>query len=127
MIYRIKMNDETWLICGGRDFMDYHYLKVIMDNMVSERGFPNTIVHGGATGADRLGEKWAKALTLPVNEYPADWKAYGKAAGPIRNKEMLDKESPDVVIAFPGGKGTEHMIRIAKGRDIEVVQVHDKS
>ena len=58
-----------------------------------------------------------------INVYHADWTKYNKAAGPIRNKLMLEAGKPDLVIAFPGGNGTINMIKQAKeaGIRIEVV------
>jgi hypothetical protein len=54
-----------------------------------------------------------------VSVYAA-WHDYGKAAGPIRNKRMLTDFAPDIVVAFPGGKGTADMVRQAKEREVEV-------
>jgi UDP-N-acetylmuramoylalanine-D-glutamate ligase len=55
--------------------------------------------------------------------YPADWKLHGKSAGHIRNQQMLDESKPDIVIAFPGGRGTANMIKRAKKAGVEVFQV----
>lgn len=59
-----------------------------------------TIIHGAAKGVDTAAEHWATLCNVPQEKYPADWEAYGKAAGPIRNKQMLDEGKPDMVIAF---------------------------
>ena len=53
---------------------------------------------------------------------PADWKQYGRGAGPIRNREMLQYSEPDIVVAFPGGAGTADMIRAARTAGYPVVQ-----
>ena len=62
---------------------------------------------------------------MPVSIYPADWDKHGKAAGPIRNKQMIDEGKPDLVIAFPGGRGTAGAVRLAKfaGVTVRVVEV----
>lgn len=70
----------------------------------------DVFITGGARGADRNAEIWAEQRGYPVRVYPADWDKHGKKAGPIRNQEMLDKEDPDLVVAFPGGSGTANMI-----------------
>jgi hypothetical protein len=57
--------------------------------------------------------------------YPADWTRHGKAAGPKRNQLMLDKEKPDLVIAFPGGKGTADMVARAKAQGFKVMEVEN--
>ena len=64
------------------------------------------------------------------NEFPADWAKHGKAAGPIRNAEMLTEFLPDYIVAFPGGKGTADMLRKAeKARvtNIEIVGINERS
>ncbi len=82
-----------------------------------------TVVSGGARGADRLAEDWAVTRWCPLEVYPADWETHGKSAGYIRNKEMLEKGRPDIVVAFPGGKGTFNMVNIAKKAGVEVIEV----
>ena len=106
------------LVCGGRDYADSakvdRHLTALM---------PTTIVHGAARGVDTLADKWAGKWKVPVHRYPADWGLYGRVAGPIRNQRMLDIEQPDLVLAFPGGKGTADMIRRAKAAGFQVVKV----
>lgn len=74
-----------------------------------------TVVHGGANGADRMAGKLAEAMCWPVVVFPAHWESYGRAAGPIRNQEMLDKGKPDFAIAahrnLSTSKGTADMVR----------------
>jgi len=105
------------LVCGGRDFDDYDFVSKVLDFYD-----PDTVIHGGARGADSLAHQWAQNRCVTVESYPANWHRDGKAAGPIRNVRMLTEGKPDVVIAFPGGKGTEHMVKIAKAKGIQVLQ-----
>lgn len=106
------------LICGGRDYSDiaemYRILGVLPISVV---------ISGHAKGADQMAEMYANERGLAVEIYPADWEKHGKRAGPIRNIQMLDEGKPDMVVAFPGGKGTAHMVKIAKERDIFVAKV----
>ncbi|BAQ18361.1 hypothetical protein GL4_2928 [Methyloceanibacter caenitepidi] len=81
------------------------------------------MIHGNATGADALAGFWAIAVGVPILAFAADWNKHGRAAGPIRNKQMLDEGKPDLVIAFPGGRGTANMVRQARERGVEVVEV----
>ncbi len=69
------------------------------------------IIHGGARGVDALAGLWATNNNIPVQVYPADWVTFGRAAGPIRNKQMLDSH-PDRWIAFPSedSRGTKNFI-----------------
>lgn len=78
------------------------------------------IVSGAASGADKAALDWAALNLAPWSDYPADWEKYGRAAGFIRNQEMLNKEQPNLVIAFPGHRGTADMIRRAKKAGIEI-------
>ncbi len=81
-----------------------------------------TIIEGGALGADRLARVWAESRSVPHVTYPADWKQHGKAAGRLRNRQMLRDGKPDAVIAFPGGAGTHDMITIAEAAGLPVWQ-----
>ena len=69
---------------------------------------------------------WAKAFGYEVQKFPANWKEYGKRAGYIRNAQMLNEGKPDLVVAFPGGKGTQMMIKLAKAAGVKVVEVKDE-
>lgn len=122
------------LVCGGREFDDWVLLSSTIHAELDKRGLVNqdifdlhsppiTVIQGGAKGADFLGRVWAKMWGFPYEEYPADWKTYGKSAGHIRNQQMLDAGKPDIVLAFPGGTGTADMVRKAKKAGVEVIEV----
>lgn len=101
------------IIAGGRDFDDYDLLCKKVDRIVEN--LPDIqIVSGGARGADKLGEQYAKDRGYPCKVFPADWDKYKKQAGFIRNKEM--RYYATHVILFHDGvsKGTRHMHDIAK-------------
>lgn len=100
------------LVCGGRDYSDAAKVFRDLDALHAKRGI-TLIIEGGATGADRLARDWAISRNVPFVTEHADWKAHGKAAGPIRNALMLSKHAPDGVVAFPGGRGTLNMIALA--------------
>jgi UDP-N-acetylmuramoylalanine-D-glutamate ligase len=112
------------LVCGGRDYFNYAKVCEVMNNLWSKQTTPMVVIEGGARGADTLARLWAKTNNhVEVNTYPADWKSYGRAAGAIRNKQMLDEGKPDLVVAFPGGSGTADMVKRAKKAGIEVVEI----
>ena len=104
------------LVCGGRHYDSYQELKSLID------GFKNIeiIIHGGAKGADKLVGKIAREKGIEEIEFPANWEEYGRAAGPIRNKQMLDEGKPDAILAVKGGRGTENMINQALKAGVEV-------
>ena len=110
------------LFCGGRDYSNIEYFKKVFEYIIKKYNI-TCIVHGGASGADYLAGYFARLHNIPVIIYYADWKKYNKAAGIIRNKEMLEKEKPDLVAAFPGGNGTKHMIKITKEKNIKCLVV----
>lgn len=107
------------LVCGGRNFNDAMTLGSWLGGIHKSHGI-DLIIHGAAPGADFMAGKFAKWAGIPVKEYPADWRKNGKAAGPIRNAEMLKDSAPDLVIAFEGGKGTADMVERAKRAGVEV-------
>lgn len=113
------------LVCGGRDFTNVHLLHKTLDHLLKEYKF-DTIIEGDARGADRMAGRWADENHLEHLIFPAQWQKFGNRAGPIRNLQMLDEGKPDLVIAFPGGKGTAHMVKIARGRGIRVLEVKDR-
>lgn len=125
MIQIAIMNGETWLICGGRDFSDQVMFDDVMVRLVDMFGCPNKVVHGAAKGADAMAAEWAGRMAINCVAVPADWEMHGKAAGPIRNEEMLMSHNPKRVIAFPGGAGTYDMVRRARKRKgrIEVIEI----
>ena len=96
------------LVCGGRDYWD----KAAIRKELAEVK-PTAVIHGAASGADKLAGEVAGEMGIPVEEFPARWNDYGRAAGVIRNQMMLTHGKPDLVVAFPGGKGTADMVQRA--------------
>jgi hypothetical protein len=91
------------LVCGSRTFTDDRFLFRVLDGFLKEARDTQediVIIAGGARGADHFAERWANFDRVPCEEYPADWATHGKAAGPIRNQQMLDDGKPDLVLAF---------------------------
>lgn len=76
------------------------------------------VIHGDARGADRMARDAALRLGLILIAFPADWEYYGKGAGPIRNRQMIEEGTPDFVLAFhddlASSKGTRDMISLAR-------------
>jgi hypothetical protein len=110
------------LVCGGRNFNKKKLIFSTLDAVRWQYGI-DCIIHGGATGADYWSGIWGCRAAVPVEVFSADWKKYGRAAGPIRNRHMLNEGKPDIVVAFPGGKGTANMVQRARDRIIQVLEV----
>ena len=81
------------------------------------------IVHGGANGGDAGAAMFCRRNGFPEKCYPAQWELHGKRAGPIRNLRMITESKIGVVLAFPGNRGTAHMISIARRAGIEVREI----
>lgn len=126
MIEAIPINDQTWLVCGGRRFADQDMFDGAMSDLVRIRGMPRVVIHGGAKGADMMGAIWAVKHAITCVAFSPDWNKHGKAAGPIRNQEMIDDGKPKMVIAFPGGRGTSDMVDRARKSGIDVAEIKPK-
>ena len=112
----------TVLVCGGRDYSDRDRVYATLDHLHETRAV-SEIIYGCAPGADTLARDWARRTGRESTGFPADWKRLGKAAGPIRNTRMIEEGKPDLVIAFPGGKGTANMVAQARAAGIEVIEI----
>jgi hypothetical protein len=117
------------LACGGRDYNDRVFVYATLDRIHARR-LVVLVIAGGklppceswerARGADLLALEWARERGIPYEGYPANWPRFGPAAGPKRNREQRDRGRPDVVVAFPGGRGTADMVAAAGERNIPV-------
>lgn len=118
------------LVCGGRDMPRhdaFNWLEANLEDEIRDKldCFTFTIeviIQGGARGADQGAADWGKSENLKVLTFPADWKKHGKAAGPIRNRKMIEEGKPDVVVALPGGRGTANMVRLAEEFGLPVIK-----
>ena len=137
------------LVAGGRDYADKERVFRELDAIHLSRRV-TLLIQGGGTGADALAKEWAKSRRVPwrAGEYRAAWedlsanpalirtrrdgRLYNALAGGERNQRMLDRGRPDVVLAFPGGKGTFDVLKRAYaarrgGRpELEIVEIKDE-
>jgi ABC-type Fe3+-hydroxamate transport system substrate-binding protein len=109
------------LVCGGRNYSDKLKVFKTLYQIDAAIGI-STVITGGCTGADTLAGLWAQENTKVLTVVPADWALHGRKAGPIRNEKLLDLR-PDLVVAFPGGRGTEDMVKkaIKQGVSVRIV------
>lgn len=108
------------LVCGSQEYNDR---EVIKKELVARNA--TYVINGGAKGADALAVSAARQLNLECETYMADWNLFGRPAGPIRNKRMLDEGKPDIVLAFFAGRrtrGTQNMVKQAKEAGVPVVE-----
>jgi YspA, cpYpsA-related SLOG family len=108
------------LVCGSRNWKSFN---AIFREVISHPDI-ECIIEGECKGADLIGRMVGEFLGVPILRFPADWKAHGSAAGPIRNVKMLKEGNPDIVLAFhediEGSKGTKNMVKIAKDAGVMV-------
>lgn len=116
------------IVAGTRTFSDYELLENKLNDFISElnQKYPDkqiVIITGAAKGADQLGSFYARSHNIPLKEFPADWHTYGRAAGPIRNQQMLDfalHEIPKLIVFWDGkSRGTKNMIDIARRYNVQ--------
>lgn len=128
------------IACGSRTFSDQFIVNSTLLGLYLTDDSPNgmTLIQGGAPGADNLAKQWAENfLTLSLKpwhiEIKADWDEYGRAAGPIRNKKMLDEllsveDARTLVVAFldkprEESKGTRNMLELAESAEVQTYTV----
>jgi len=107
------------LVCGSRYWDDEKKIRSELERFPVD----TVVITGGANGADRLGDKVAKSLGMKSIVFPANWNKYGRAAGPIRNQQMLNEGQPDLILAFhnnlSSSLGTKNMVSLAKNKGVE--------
>lgn len=109
-------------VTGGRDYRNRARVYAILDAAVERLGM-SFLMQGVADGADYLAWQWADERSFRCGSFPAHWDTDGKKAGPIRNQRMIDEGKPDIVIAFPGGRGVADMINRAESAGIRVIRI----
>lgn len=133
------MGDEFVIaVAGSRGYHDRQHVYRVLDSL-SPR--PTVLIHGACglkysrtgyivgtmRGADGLAHDWARMRDVLTRFYPADWDRYGGPAGPRRNGMMLRLERPALLVAFPGGDGTQSAIDIAVQLDIPLMDERTKA
>lgn len=103
--FQLSASTDTVLVCGGRGYHDQARVNEVLGSWRIGK-----IVEGDAPGADHCASWYAREKGISLATYAADWKSLGRAAGPVRNRTMLLKERPTLVVAFPGGNGTRDMV-----------------
>jgi hypothetical protein len=112
------------LICGDRNWTNKALIK---KHIMMLR--PDVVIEGEASGADSMGRDAAIELGISVKRFPANWGEYGRAAGPIRNQQMLNEGKPNIVYAFHNNisesKGTKDMVNRARKAGIKTVVIKE--
>lgn len=109
------------LVSGSRTITDRENVFLELEYMVDAvlSGEDVTILEGGAKGVDTLAREFAIEHNIPYEEHPADWEKNGRAAGYIRNAEMV-KEADIALIIWDGkSKGTAHTMKMCEKRGVK--------
>jgi SLOG family YspA-like protein len=117
--------DYDVVVTGSRDISDKDRKRIRRDLSRTQLVRPHkrlVVHHGGASGADDAAGEWAWDKRKDQAIHPANWAKHGRAAGPIRNKQMLQRAQPKKVLAYPKGesKGTRGAIAEAKKQGYKV-------
>lgn len=108
------------IFCGDRNWVD----RVVIEDVIKSLPENTTVITGDCRGADTIARDLSRKHGLITDVYRANWYAFGKSAGPIRNLEMLEQGQPDMVYAFHDNvhrsKGTKNMIKLSKNLKIPV-------
>jgi hypothetical protein len=116
----------TVAVTGGRGYTDKEKVFDVLDQVLKAKGI-RTVVEGGCpTGADAHTRQWAGTRGVFSCTCNALWESFGMAAGPVRNRAMLKFFSPDVLIAFPGNRGTRNCISAAVDLGVHVVRIEGR-
>jgi hypothetical protein len=112
------------IVCGSRHYADRRHVHAVLSFLHTRRHIV-AVIQGGACGADSLASAWAHEHRVDIITVPAKWGAHGAAAGPIRNREMLEQHHPDGVVAFMdgAGPGTRSMVALADAAGVPVWRV----
>lgn len=126
---KLKGEEKRWIIktiiAGSRSITNYPTIQTLLSNYLFTHPPISEVVSGGATGVDKLGERWARENEVEVKLFPAEWDRFGKGAGSIRNIEMASYGDRLIAIWDGSSKGTFHMINCMKSlkKDVEVYQI----
>ena len=122
------------LVCGSRDIRDWKFVFNKLDFLLSKKDLSSVVlIHGDQKsfdkhleiyhGADYFAKLWAKERNVKQIPFPADWDNFGKSAGPIRNKQLVN-ENPDACVGFLGrnskNSGTKNMLKLCEDKGIPI-------
>ncbi|MBN8945384.1 MAG: DUF2493 domain-containing protein [Rhizobiales bacterium] len=107
------------LICGGRHYDDAAAICRELDRL--HGGQPiDVLIHGGLVAIGTVAEAWARQHNVHVVRYPPNWTLLGTKAEARRNAFMLADSRPDFLLAFPGGRDTADLVRMARAAELPV-------
>lgn len=114
------------LVCGSRYWKDRNFVYKTLNDLHAITPF-SVLIEGecpiGEGGVDTMARDWANENGVPVLPFPPEFGPDGHVLGPKRNAQMLHEGKPDIVIAFPGGKGTRNMVKQAVEASVSTEEI----
>jgi len=117
------------LVTGGRDYNDEEFVALVLkryNRKAKSIGRVLVVINGGARGLDTLAKNWCLKHGVPCITMDASWDYYRNSAGPIRNGWMLEFCAPTHCYVFPGGTGTNDMMKQAKADNLIMASHEDE-
>ena len=113
------MKQLKLIIAGTRQFDNYKITKTTVERVI--KSWNNVeiveVVCGECRGPDLLGKRWALNKGIKIKSFPADWEKYGRAAGPIRNKQMVEYANAAIVFWDGRSRGTKSLMDLLRKMD----------
>jgi len=112
------------LITGSREWNNISLIKSELNKLFDNWGTEVILISGHCPkGADAICENIGKELGWTLEIHPADWAQYGKPAGFIRNKNMVDLGA-DICLAFirNGSRGASSTAKLAEEANIKTLR-----
>lgn len=113
------------VVAGGRDLELTEAGKEALHHVFIDNNIV-LVYTGAASGIDRSAKLFAQSLNITTKDFPAQWKLYGKSAGPKRNEQMVIEASKDlnaVWIGFSGGRGTAGCRELADYHGLDIIDL----
>lgn len=115
------------LITGSRTINDKLKVTNMLNRLLVNVKDDIEMLFGDADGVDKIAWDWCKLNDIPYQRYKPDWDTYGRAAGPMRNTDMINQLTKDncLVIAFwdKKSRGTKDVINKARAKDLFTIVI----
>ena len=99
------------------------FLSSLIGNMCNDKDISCIVAGGCPTGPDRWAKDYSETFCVDYIEYPADWNTHGRAAGPIRNKQMAEYADELLLIWDWKSRGSANMKKEMEKLGKKVVEI----
>ncbi len=115
-------------IVGSSRFYDFEVFESVLEKWISENGYPDLIIVGGASGVDYMSERWADNNLTPIAIFSEEWddprrslvdRNRAEAPNSLTEK-ILDSASHILAMPSPTSKWTRVVIDRASDMGIPI-------